>query len=500
MVPADFQSPLPFISKKRKHHVQIIAMDESSLKSFVKKSSNFVTSCIENNAFKAQKGNALWLQNPETGRYESILFGYSKNIGRFESCALVDFIIKTIPPEKLQDYSFELSDNENALSDTDKEFFHTGWGWGAYKFDFYKEKKAAPALLWSSAINKERIEAIVEAVNTLRNLVNTPSNDCGPDELESFSALLAQRFNASLRTIHDQDLLTKNFPLIHTVGRASPRRPRLIELNWGKESDPKITLVGKGVCFDTGGLDIKPSAFMRFMKKDMGGAAHALGVAFLMMSMNMPVRLRVLIAAVENSISGDSFRPGDIIKSRKGLTVENTNTDAEGRLILADTLSYACEDKPELIIDFATLTGSARAGLGPDIPAMFSNNAELAAALQKISFETEDPLWNMPLWQDYKKHNKSSVADMHNSAGIPGDAIYSALFLENFLLEQDGKIPDWIHLDCYAWEQTGRPGRPAGAADTGMRAVYAFLEEKYIRPSSAPLQKPSKAAKKTSKS
>jgi leucyl aminopeptidase len=480
MVPENFQSPLPFITKKRKNHLEIIALDEKGLSAFLKKQDTYTKTCIENSDFKGKPGNILWLNNPKSGAYSAVLFGVSDKFGPFESCALVESVISKLPAEKIEDFSFEISAEFSALSALNIVHFHIGWGWGCYKFDFYKEKKVKlPGLLWSKGVDKTRISAHTEAVNTLRNLVNTPSNDCGPDELESFTKILAERFGADVKTIHDKALLTKNFPLIHTVGRASPRRPRLIELNWGKKDDPKITLVGKGVCFDTGGLDIKPSAFMRHMKKDMGGAAHALNVAFLIMALNLPVRLRVLVAAVENSISGDAFRPGDIIKSRKGLTVENTNTDAEGRLILADALTYACEDSPELIIDFATLTGSARAGLGPDIPSMFSNNDDLAARLQKLSIENEDPVWNMPLWRAYNKHNKSGVADLQNSAGIPGDAIYSALFLKSFLLEKNGKTPDWIHLDCYAWEQTGRAGRPVGAADTGMRAVFALLEERY---------------------
>lgn len=481
MIPQNFQSPLPFISKKRKRHIEIIVLDGEALKKFIKGQSVFVKTSIENAGFEGKAGTMLWLNDAETGAYSSILFGMSAKFGQYESASIPEAILRTIQSDTLKDYSFGLNGDHVTLSAQDLEHFCTGWAMGCYKFDFYKEKQAPqPALLWPLQVNKLRVESFAEAITTLRNLVNAPSNDCGPDELESFTKSLAERFEATFKTVHDKALITKNFPMIYTVGKASPRRPRLLELNWGKASDPKITLVGKGVCFDTGGLDIKPSAFMRHMKKDMGGAAHALNVAFLIMSLKLPVRLRVLIAAVENSISGESFRPGDIMKSRKGLTVENTNTDAEGRLILADTLTYACESETGLVIDFATLTGSARAGLGPDIPAMFSNNKDLAVRLQDLSFEVEDPLWNMPLWQDYKKHNKSSVADLHNSSGIPGDLIYSALFLESFLLGgKDGKAPDWIHLDCYAWEQIGRAGRPAGGADTGLRAVFALIEEKY---------------------
>ncbi|HOO82557.1 MAG TPA: leucyl aminopeptidase family protein, partial [Alphaproteobacteria bacterium] len=258
-------------------------------------------------------------------------------------------------------------------------------------------------------------------------------------------------------------------------GKASPRAPRLIEMVWGNAKHPKVTLVGKGVAFDTGGLDIKPSSSMALMKKDMGGAAHVIGLAKLIMDHGLPVRLRVLIPAVENVVGGAAYRPSDIIKSRKGVFVENTNTDAEGRLILADALAYACEDKPELVVDYATLTGSARAGLGPDIPAMFSNNEEVAQDIQKLAKKTEDPVWNMPLWQPYRKYLDSSNADIINSTGQAGDGIYSALFLETFV-EKD---TDWVHLDCFSWEMSGRPGRPKGAADTGLRTVFAYLQGRF---------------------
>jgi leucyl aminopeptidase len=315
----------------------------------------------------------------------------------------------------------------------------------------------------------------VESVNGLRDLVNTPANDMGPEEIEAAVKVLAKEHEASVKVIKDQKILEKDFPLIFTVGKASPRLPRLIDMSWGNAKHPKVTLVGKGVAFDTGGLDLKPSAYMALMKKDMGGAAHVIALAKLIMDHKLPVRLRLLIPAVENSVAGEAFRPGDIIKSRKGPFVENTNTDAEGRLILADALTYASEGKPELIIDFATLTGSARAGLGPDIPAMFSNNDTIAGRLQALSEETEDPVWRMPLWQPYRAHIENATGDLLNSAGIPGDGIYSALFLETFVDEKT----DWVHLDCFSWEQTGRAGRPKGAADTGLRTVFAYLQGRY---------------------
>lgn len=476
-----FDSPLPFISKPRKQNLKIVILRENDLAEFTKTQKECVKGQIKQADFKAKPKSVLAVTDPETGFCNMIMLGVSQPVSRFDSCAVCEVVLKMFPNETFKTKSFSIITDYIRLDEDEIQNLYIGWGWGHYKFDFYKEtKQDIAALVLPINLDKNRIEAMVNSVNTLRNLVNTPANDCGPEELESFTKELAETFGAKTSVILDKELLEQNFPMIYTVGQASPRRPRLIELNWGKEKDAKITLVGKGVCFDTGGLDIKPSAFMRYMKKDMGGAAHALNLAYLIMSLKLPVRLRVLIAAVENSISGEAFRPGDIMKSRKGLFVENTNTDAEGRLILADTLTYACENDPELIIDFATLTGSARAALGPDIPAMFSNNVDIAATLQKISFETEDPVWNMPLWSEYKKHNKSSAADLQNSAGIPGDLMFSALFLESFLTEgKNKKLPNWIHLDCYAWEQTGRAGRPVGAADTGMRAVFAYLEHIY---------------------
>ena len=344
-----------------------------------------------------------------------------------------------------------------------------GWGIACYQFDSYKKSKQQPILLLPEDVDSVRTRSVVESVYLLKHMINTPANDLSPADLEAVAASLGEIGVTSGKT------LEKEFPLIHMVGKAAEEEPRLIDLQWGKKSHPKVTIIGKGVTFDTGGLNIKPTQYMAHMKKDMGGAAHALALGKMVIDLKLPVRLRVLIPAVENSISDEAFRPGDIVKSRSGLTVENTNTDAEGRLILADTLTYACEDKPDLLIDFATLTGSARAALGPDIPAAFAAQEKTGARLQKIAMNSEDPIWIMPLWKPYEKHIKSANADLHNSAGLPGDLIYSALFLKQFLKGN----PDWIHLDCYAWEYTGKAGRPRGGADTGLLSMLAYLEDRY---------------------
>ena len=297
----------------------------------------------------------------------------------------------------------------------------------------------------------------------------------GPEELAAAAKTIATAKQATIKIIEDKQLLTQNFPLVYGVGDSSLRRPRVIDITWGKATDPKVTLVGKGVCFDTGGLDIKPSAGMLNMKKDMGGAAMVLAVLWLVTSLKLPIRLRVIIPAVENSVSPQAFRPMDILPSRKGLSVEIGNTDAEGRLILADCLTWACEEKPDLLIDFATLTGHIRTALGMDIPAIFSNNDGIAQQLQGIAMSTEDPMWQMPLYQPYKPDIMSPVADINNAGNNQAGGITAALFLESFI----DKTTNWIHLDLSAWEIAGRPGRPRGGTDMGVRAVLELLEQRY---------------------
>lgn len=477
-----FTSPTPFVTKKKKSHLTIQIVPKDGFSKWRKAQKDALLTKCDNIGFKGKNGQIV-VEHDDKGKALSIFAGTENQTSYYAYADICQSIAKIFSDDFLKDTSFEIDAKD--LDDDAMNAAHIGWGWACYKFDSYKESapNPKPQLLWSKKADKQRVEAFVNSVNQLRNMINTPANDCGPEELEKFTDDMALHYDAKMKVISDKSLLEQNFELIYTVGKASPRAPRLIELNWGKESDPKVTLVGKGVAFDTGGLDIKPSQYMRHMKKDMGGAAHALNLAHMIMELKLPIRLRVLIAAVENSISGNAFRPGDIIKSRKGTFVENTNTDAEGRLILADTLTYACEDDPELIIDFATLTGSARAALGPDIPAFFSNNDKIASELQDGGFKCEDPIWRMPLWQDYRKHIKSAAGDIVNSAGLPGDLIYSALFLEGFLVNppKKKKVPDWVHFDTHAWELSGRAGRPVGAADCGMRAMYAYLENTYAK-------------------
>ncbi|WP_127088529.1 leucyl aminopeptidase family protein [Aquabacter cavernae] len=352
------------------------------------------------------------------------------------------------------------------------------FGLGTYRFDRYKAKKAGDLARLKLGPEDDRaaLTRTLAAICLVRDLVNTPSNDMGPAELEAAAHSLAATHKAKVRVVEGDALLTEQFPLIHAVGRAAVRAPRLIDLTWGDPAHPKVTLVGKGVCFDTGGLDIKASAGMLLMKKDMGGAAHALGLASMVMARGLKVRLRVLIAAVENSIAGDAFRPGDILPSRKGISVEIGNTDAEGRLVLADALTLADEETPELLVDFATLTGAARVALGPHLPPAYTDDDALAADLARHAAAELDPLWRMPLWKPYLSMMESKVADINNAgAGGFAGSITAALFMSRFV----EAAKSWLHLDIYAWNPSARPGRPEGGEAQTIRALDALLAERY---------------------
>jgi leucyl aminopeptidase len=354
-----------------------------------------------------------------------------------------------------------------------------GWALGQHAFTRYKPADRAPGRVLVSAEPARIADAVAlaRATATVRDLVNTAAADLGPGELEAEAATLAKAQGATL-TVTRGAALADGYPMIHTVGQAAAagREPRLIEVEWGNPAHPRIAIIGKGVCFDSGGLDIKPSLGMRLMKKDMGGAAHALALARLVMDAHLPVRLHLLIPAVENSIAGNAFRPGDVLATRKGITVENTNTDAEGRLILGDALTRAGENTPELILDFATLTGAARVALGPDLPATFVNDDALADALLAAGTANEDPLWRMPLWGGYDEMLSSDIADMVNApdGGFAG-AVTAALFLRRFVPEGTA----WAHLDTFAWRPSSKPGRPRGGEALGLRAAWGMLKARY---------------------
>jgi leucyl aminopeptidase len=348
---------------------------------------------------------------------------------------------------------------------------------GTYRFARYRKGEDKDVRLEvPDGIDVAELTAIVEGVFLARDLINTPANDMGPPELEYAARALAARHNARVKVIVGEDLLKQNFPLIHAVGRAADRAPRLIDITWGETSHPKVTLVGKGVCFDTGGLDIKSDAGMLNMKKDMGGAAAMLALAHMLMARELPIRLRLLIPAVENAISGSAFRPRDIYRSRKGITVEIGNTDAEGRLILADAIALADEEEPELIADMATLTGAARVALGTEVVPFYTDDDALADSLARTARTEHDPLWRMPLWRPYDQLLESKVADVNNvsSGGFAG-SITAAMFMRRFATAAKA----WLHFDIYAWNQTSRPGRPEGAECQAARALYAHLVARY---------------------
>ncbi|MGH6907828.1 MAG: leucyl aminopeptidase family protein, partial [Aestuariivirga sp.] len=354
-----------------------------------------------------------------------------------------------------------------------------GWCLEAYSFEMYGKIADKPArLICPAGVDRDEVLMAAGAVWRTRDLVNTPASDMGPDELEAAARALAGTFEAKIK-VTEGKALERGFPLIHHVGKASPRAPRLIDIAWGATGAPKVTLVGKGVCFDTGGLDIKPASNMLLMKKDMGGAATVLGLARMIMAAKLPVRLRVLIPAVDNAISGNALRPGDVLRSRNGITVEIGNTDAEGRLVLGDALALADEEKPDLMIDMATLTGAARVALGPDIPAFFTDDDAAADAIAGHARMENDPLWRMLLWKPYTRLVTSSIADINNSgeSGFAG-LITAALFLQRFV-EQ---AKTHVHFDIYAWTPQARPGRPAGAEAQGQRALFAMIRERYAKP------------------
>jgi leucyl aminopeptidase len=353
----------------------------------------------------------------------------------------------------------------------------TGWGLGAYRFTRYKTSEAIGAkLVIDPACDAELITNQVEATYLVRDLINTPAEDMMPEQLAEAITEVAGTFGASVTHIVGEDLLAQNYPTIHRVGRASVHAPRLIDVRWGEADHPKLTLAGKGVCFDSGGLDLKPASGMRLMKKDMGGAAHALGLARMIMQAGLPVRLRLLVAAVENAVSGEALRPGDIITSRKGLTIEVDNTDAEGRLILCDALAEGSAERPDLLIDFATLTGAARVALGTELPALFTNSDPIAAGLLAGAQGSGDPMWRMPLHTPYREMLNSTIADIANSANAPfAGAITAALFLQEFV---DHGV-DWAHFDIMAWNRSAKPGRPEGGEAMGMRGVFAYLRQRF---------------------
>ena len=411
-------------------------------------------------SFTGGAGQTVLMPN-ESGELGTVLFG----LGTGRDALAVSALSAKLPAG---DYKIS-----SAPKDWPASWTAAGWADGAYRFDAYLNKKADPPRLVLSEDAHAALGREAAAVFKLRDLVNTPAEDMGPDRIQSAISALGETYGARVSVIMGDALLTENFPLVHAVGRAADIPPRLIQLEWGRESDPELALVGKGVAFDSGGLNIKTGDYMRIMKKDMGGAAHAIALAQLVMDAALPVHLKLYIPAVENAVAGNAFRPGDVIKSRKGLTVEIDNTDAEGRLILADTLALACESEPDLLIDFATLTGAARVALGQDLAPFYTDDETAAGELQTAAGIAGDPVWRMPLWDPYFADLKSSIADMQNSGGRMAGSITAAIFLKQFVDSER-----WMHFDVWAW-RTAKYGRPAGAAACGLRSVWQWLQTRY---------------------
>ena len=434
---------------------------KNELTNWLTQQPSFVQQWLANTDFE-ESGLAL-IPNAETGELSQVF------------CIMQradDFWAAGELASKLPKGCYQIQGDESLVSQ-----LALGFVLGGYEFSEYKQKATAKAQLGiADKTLYEQVKQQADAINLARDLVNTPAADMMPQHLSQVMSDLADTFDGEFTQWVGDELLEQNYPTIHMVGRASENKPRLLDLKWGAIDAPLITLVGKGVCFDSGGLDLKPSSGMRNMKKDMGGAAHVIALAQLIMAANLPIRLRVLVPAVENAVSRNAFRPGDVIKTRKGIMVEIDNTDAEGRLVLCDALSEAQNDEPELIIDFATLTGACRVALGTELPGFFSTERDVANAIMDSGMQVNDPVWQLPLFEQYTPFLKSDVADMTNCSSTPfGGAITAALYLKEFV---ESNTP-WVHFDVMAWNLQALPGRPAGDEALGIRAVFTYLQNRF---------------------
>jgi leucyl aminopeptidase len=469
--------------------VEILPLRAQRLEAWIKRQPQPVGQWVRAAAFTAKPGTVCLVPNAEGGLAQ-VLAGIEEGLDRWSLAAL---------PTSLPKGDYRLADS---VGDADAEAACFAWAIGAYRFQRYKKRDGDLArLVWPAGVDRAAVRRLVAALTLARDLINTPAEDMGPPHLADAVKEVAKAHKASFSVTVGDDLLKKNYPAIHAVGRAAARPPRLIDLSWGS-SGPRLTLVGKGVCFDTGGLDLKPSSGMLMMKKDMGGAALMLALAQMIMDAGVKVRLRLLIPAVENAVSGNAYRPLDVIRTRKGITVEIGNTDAEGRVILCDALAEAQgtreADKPDLIIDAATLTGAARVALGPELPALFCNDDDIADAILRHGKAEDDPLWRLPLHKGYRSMLDSKVADINNvSSGSFAGAITAALYLQEFI---DPGM-NWVHIDTYAWNPRDRPGRPEGGEAPCLRALFSFVsawaQQKkgkgaIIAPKAAPRQRPLK--------
>ena len=454
-----------FKTKADSKTIPVTPIEHAVFDAWLKKEPAAIQAWVKSSGFTAKPGQ-ISLVAGKDGKLSRVLFGVKDHDGFWDYAPL---------PTVLPEGSYRIDARMSAAGATAAA---TGWALGGYRFERYKSTKSKklPTLVWPARADKARANAMAESISLVRDLINTPAEDMGPSQLAAAARTLGRGHKAGVKVITGDALLKQNYPTIHAVGRASDDPPRLIDLRWGRKSDPKVTLVGKGVCFDTGGLDLKSAGGMLRMKKDMGGGAHALGLAHLIMALKLRVRLRVLVPAVENNVAGNAFRPLDVITTRKGVTVEIGNTDAEGRLVLCDALAEADSENPDMILDFATLTGAARVALGTDLPALFCNNDNLAGDLAKAGDTVNDPMWRLPLWRPYRQLLESKVADINNvSEGGFGGAITAALYLQEFVRD----TTPWAHFDMMAWNLSGRPGRPAGGEAQSLRGVFEMLEKRY---------------------
>lgn len=460
-----------FKEKADSKTIPIIPIEREVFDAWLKMQPAAMKRWVESAGFKAEPDSVSLVQGPD-GRLGSVLLGVERHDGLWSYAGL---------PSRLPSGSYRIDARFEPDGATSVAL---GWALGCYRFDRYKGNKkkggdrAFPALAWPQGCDRGQVRRAAGATALVRDLINTPAGDMGPAELASAARKLGRGHGARVGVITGDALLKQNYPAIHAVGRASANAPRLIDLRWGRANAPKVTLVGKGVCFDSGGLDLKTASGMLRMKKDMGGAAHVLGLAGMIMGAKLDVRLRVLVPAVENSVAGNAFRPLDVLKTRKGITVEIGNTDAEGRLVLCDALAEADREQPALVVDCATLTGAARVALGADLPALFCNDDDVAAELLTHGEAELDELWRLPLHAPYRRLLDSKVADINNvSEGGQGGAITAALYLQEFV----SPSTPWVHLDIMAWNASARPGRPAGGEAMGMRALYALIAARFGR-------------------
>ncbi len=468
-----------FAKKSKDKPVGIVAVEKSAYEAWLRAEPTFVQAWLESTAFRPRVG-AHSLLPAEGGRLERVLTVYDDATNFWEFASL---------PGALPPGTYALANDAAADAPSDlATSLCLGWALGSYRFERYKsKKKELPALLWPAAADRERVLRLAEGTFLCRDLINTPAEDMGPVELTAAGHALAKRHGAKFHSISGEKLIRQGYPAVYAVGRASTREPVLFDLTWGKPKHPKLTLVGKGVCFDTGGLDIKPANYMLLMKKDMGGAALVLGLAHVIMSQNLPVRLRVLVPAVENSVSGNALRPLDVIDTRKGIRIEIGNTDAEGRLVLADALTEADSEDPDLLVDAATLTGAARVALGVGLPALFAKKDETANQLLAAGVAAHDPVWRLPLFEPYRRMIDSNVADLTNNSESPyAGAITAGLFLAEFV----AKDRDWLHIDTMAYNTSARPGRPVGGEALSLFGLARLFEQRYGGTASAKSAKP----------